>query len=192
MKDYKEYLVSKKLDLRRALEKLDNLAEDAILFLVDEDQKLVGSLTDGDVRRGIIKGHDLNQGLGEFCQTEPKFLRKGDFDINEVVKLRKDLYKIVPVLDENGVVCNVINFRDQKSYLPLDALIMAGGLGTRLKPLTNQTPKPLLKVGNKAIIDYNVERLRKFGIDKFHISIRHLGDQIVEHFDTMKVSNCTF
>jgi NDP-sugar pyrophosphorylase family protein len=86
------------------------------------------------------------------------------------------------VVDKFGNIVNVLNFREMESYLPIDAVVMAGGLGSRLKPLTDTIPKPLLKIGGKAIIDYNIDRLRKFGVDDFWISVRYLGEQIENHF----------
>jgi NDP-sugar pyrophosphorylase family protein len=75
-----------------------------------------------------------------------------------------------------------LNFRLLKSYLPIDVVIMAGGKGSRLKPLTNDTPKPLLNVGNKPIIEHNIDRILSFGVESFWISINYLGDKIVNYF----------
>ena len=77
---------------------------------------------------------------------------------------------------------DVINLRQQKSCLPIDAIIMAGGKGERLRPLTEKTPKPLLKVGDKAIIDYNVDRLIEYGVRHIGVTVNYLGEQIEEHF----------
>ena len=79
-------------------------------------------------------------------------------------------------------IIDVVNFKYQKSYLPIDALIMAGGRGERLRPLTDTIPKPLLIVGDKPIIEHNIDRLKVFGIDEIWISINYLGDQIVDYF----------
>ena len=79
-------------------------------------------------------------------------------------------------------IINVVNFRHQKSYLPVDALIMAGGRGERLLPLTDTTPKRLLKVGEKPIIEHNIDRLNTYGIDDIWISVRYLGQQLVDYF----------
>ena len=100
----------------------------------------------------------------------------------EIIKLRENNFKVIPVIDSSRQIVNVINFRFQKSYLPIDALIMAGGRGSRLSPMTDQTPKPLLKVGGKAIIDHNIDRLKGYGVDDFHISVRYLGKQLIEHY----------
>jgi NDP-sugar pyrophosphorylase family protein len=86
-------------------------------------------------------------------------------------------------------VVNVINFRTIKSYLPVDTVIMAGGRGQRLQPLTNTTPKPLLKVGDKPIMEHNLNRLASYGIDDFWLSVNYLGDQIENYFGSGKEKN---
>lgn len=161
---------------------LDALAADAILFLVDDNQKLIGSLTDGDLRRGFIQGLDFETHLEAFIQPNPKFIQQGHYNLKEIIALRNNFFTIFPVVNSEMQVINVVNFRHQKSYLPIDALIMAGGRGERLKPLTDTTPKPLLQVGNKPIIEHNIDRLNTYGIDDVWISLRYLGDQIVSRF----------
>lgn len=182
MRIFKEHLILEGSNLRQALSQLDGLALDAILFVVDQEGSLKGSLTDGDVRRGLLQGHSIEDLIDKFIQTSPRYLVKSEYTIEDVVKLRESNLKVVPVLNDKNHVVNVINFRFQRSYLPLDAIVMAGGKGTRLKPLTNTTPKPLLRIGDKPIIDHNIDRLRSFGIDDFHISVRYLGEQIEEHY----------
>lgn len=182
MRDYKSHLLSHTATLKEALGKLDLLALDAILFVIDEEQRLVGSLTDGDVRRGLLKGRGVDDKVLEFVQPSPRSVKKSSYSLSDIIELRKNNFKVLPVLNDNGHVINVINFRFQRSYLPLDVLIMAGGRGSRLSPMTDTVPKPLLKVGHKPIIDYNVDRLRYFGIDDFHISVKYLGEQLEAHY----------
>lgn len=182
MRSYKEHLTKESATLREALQQLNDLAKDAILFVVDENERLLGSLTDGDVRRGLLKGNTVDDKVVGFIQSSPRHVKKANYSIKDIIQLRENHFKVLPVLDEDGRIVNVVNFGDQKSYLPLDALVMAGGEGSRLMPLTANTPKPLLKVGNKAIIDHNVDRLRSFGVDDFHISVRYLGEQLEEHY----------
>ncbi len=182
MRHYSEYLILVDAPIKAALEKLDKLAIDAILFAVNNEGQLIGSLTDGDVRRGFLRNLTMTDTVVAFMKENPKYIIKGNYSIDEIIALRDNLFRIIPILDSNKVVINVLNFRFQKSYLPVDAVIMAGGLGSRLKPLTNTTPKPLLKVGGKAIIDHNVDRLRKFGVDDYWLSVRFLGEQLESHF----------
>ena len=188
MRDYREHLISINTTLKQALFKLDQLASDAIMFVVDENDKLLGSLTDGDVRRGLLKGKNLDDQVVDFTQSSPKSIDKVNYSLKDIIQLRENNFKILPVLNQDGQVVNVINFRQQKSYLPLDALVMAGGRGSRLRPMTDIVPKPLLKIGEKSIIDYNVERLSSFGIDDFHISVRYLGEQLESHFGSKSMN----
>lgn len=182
MRHYKEHLIQTGTPIREALKVLDKLAKDAISFVVDKDDKLLGSLTDGDVRRGLIEGVKLEQVVDDIIQTNPRFIRKGDQDIGKVIEYRENNFKIIPILDKDDRIVNVINFWELKSYLPVDVVVMAGGKGTRLRPLTDNTPKPLLKVGDKPIMEHNLHRLSLFGMDDFWISVNYLGEQIEEYF----------
>jgi dTDP-glucose pyrophosphorylase len=182
MRHYRDYLIKKGTIVKEALKTMDSLAQDAFIFIVDDNDKLLGSLTDGDVRRSLIKGMDINQPVDGIIQRNPRFLRKGEFDINKIIFLRENLFKIVPIVDDDDVVINVINFGKIRSYLPIDVVIMAGGKGARLRPLTDKTPKPLLKVGDKSILEHNLDRLIFFGIDDFWITVNYLGKQIEDYF----------
>ncbi|GAB1448388.1 hypothetical protein MASR2M44_13970 [Bacteroidota bacterium] len=182
MEPYKKHLAPLNSTVKEILVKLDTLASDAILFIVDENEKLIGSLTDGDLRRGFIKGLGLGDQITQFIQPNPKYIQQGKYNLNEIIALRERFFTVFPVVNSKMQVINVVNFRHQKSYLPLDALIMAGGRGERLKPLTDSIPKPLLKVGDKPIIEHNIDRLNTYGIDDIWISIRYLGEQLVDYF----------
>lgn len=177
------HLIQKGTNIKLALNRLNELAKDAILFVVDDKNRLIGSLTDGDVRRGLLKGLSTENQVEEFIQENPKFIRKENYSISEVIELRLANFKVIPVLNAGDEIINIINFRKLKSYLPIDAVVMAGGRGARLKPMTDTVPKPLLKVGDKSIIDHNMDRLQQFGVDDFWISVRYLGDQIEAHFE---------
>lgn len=189
MRSYKEHLILSGSTVKQALGVLNDLSQDAILFVVDENNKLIGSLTDGDVRRGLLNDFTVETKIDEIIQSNPRFIRKGKYDIQKIIEYREEDYRVIPVLDENDVVINVINFRYIKSYLPIDAVIMAGGRGQRLQPLTNATPKPLLKVGDKPIMEHNLNRLAMYGIDDFWVSVKYLGEQIESYFGAGKQKN---
>jgi len=180
--DYRQHLILTGSLIKTALVQLENLSKDAIMFVVDEQDHLLGSLTDGDVRRGLIKGITVNSAIDDIIQKNPRYLRKGDRDIKKVIEYRDENYRIIPIVDKTNKVVNVINFREIRSYLPIDAVIMAGGRGQRLSPLTDTTPKPLLPVGNKPIIEHNLSRLSLYGIDDFWITLNYLGNQIENYF----------
>lgn len=181
--DYQRHLITTQSSIKEAMAKLNELASDAILFVSCAENKLLGSLTDGDVRRGLLNGLVVGDIVDLFTQPNPKFIQKGKYKIDEIIEFRENGYKVLPVVDQNNVIVNIINFRFLKSYLPIDAVIMAGGRGERLKPLTNTIPKPLLPVGGKPIIQHNIDRLQKFGIDNYWISIKYLGGLIKDHFN---------
>lgn len=182
MSNFRKHLINSNTLIKDALIHLDKLASDAILFVIDIDNKLIGSLTDGDIRRGLIKGFTIENKINEIIQPNPRYIRKGDSDIKKVIQYREDQFRIIPIVDIENKVVNVINFRETKSYLPLDAIIMAGGRGQRLLPFTEHTPKPLLKVGNKPVIEHNIDRLASFGIYDFWITVNYLGEQIESYF----------
>lgn len=189
IRNYKEHLIVSGSSIKVALAKLNILAKDAILFVVDESDRLIGSLTDGDVRRGLLKDISINSEVDEIIQSDPKYITKGDRDINKIISYRESNFRILPVVDHSHKVVNVINFRERRSYLPIDVVLMAGGRGERLRPLTIDTPKPLLLVGDKPIMEHNLDQLALYGIDDFWFSINYLGDQIETYFGSGENKN---
>lgn len=182
MISYRDHLIKIGSTIEMALVQLNKLGKDAILFVINDEGILFGTLTDGDIRRGLIKGISINQNVELIIQLQPRYIRRGETDIKKIIEYRESNYRILPVLDESDKVVNIINFRELKSYLPIDAVIMAGGRGLRLMPFTEKTPKPLLIVGDRPIIDHNLTRLAFFGIDNFWISVKYLGEQIQAYF----------
>ena len=169
MRNIKQHLLQHNNTIKNALVKLNVLGKDAILFIVDNNGVLLGSLTDGDVRRGLIRGVTIDSDVSSIIQGKPRFIKKGEENIQRIIEYRDGNFKILPVLDKDNKIVNVINFRILRSYLPVDAVIMAGGKGTRLRPLTLTTPKPLLKVGDKPIMEHNLDRLALYGIDNLWV-----------------------
>lgn len=192
MINYKDHLILSNSCIKQALVQLDKLGRDAILFVVDEEDKLIGALTDGDVRRGLIKGISIDNPIINIITSNPRFIRKGDRDIQKVIEFRERNFRIIPILDKCDKVVNVINFREIRSYLPVDAVIMAGGRGLRLAPRTNTIPKPLLTVGDRSIIEHNLDRLSLFGINDFWISVNYLGEQIENYLGNGKERGVNF
>lgn len=182
MDSFKEHLILKSQSVRDALIHLDKLASDAILFVVDEENRLLGSLTDGDLRRGFIRGLGFEDSITDFIQPDPKFIYEKDFNQEKLKSFKENLIKIIPILNIDKQIVDVLNFRFRTTLLPLDAVLMAGGEGKRLRPLTENTPKPLLKVGEKPIIEYNIDRLANVGIENMYLSINYLGEQLEAYF----------
>jgi dTDP-glucose pyrophosphorylase len=184
MRNYRDHLILSGTSIKDALVQLTKLGSDIILFVVDEYDILLGSITDGDVRRGLIKGISIEQKVDSLVRDTPKYILKGEIDIKKIIDYRESNYKIIPIINSDKKVLNIINFTFNKSFLPIDVVIMAGGRGLRLSPLTDTTPKPLLKIGNKPILEHIIERISIFGIKNIIITINYLGNQIKDYFNT--------
>lgn len=187
MTNVSKYCILSNATIREALKQLNSLStESSVLLVVDSTQKLVGTLTDGDIRRGIIAEHELDEPVSEMMHRDFTYLRENEDYVSRIHDLRVNKISFVPIVNNEGKVIDVINLRQQRSCLPIDAIIMAGGKGERLRPLTDSTPKPLLKIGEKAIIDYNVDRLIEYGVRNIGVTVNYLGEQLEEHFRVPK------
>ena len=178
------HIISKNKTLIEALSQINDLApEPLVLFVVDEDQRMVGTLTDGDSRRALIAGASVNDKAEKIMHRNFNFMRSDDIDNVMELRCQKELQmKLVPILDEDKHIVDIINLEKYITRLPVDAVIMAGGKGERLRPLTEKTPKPLLLVGDKAIIDHNVDRLISYGIQHINVTVNYLKEQIEAHY----------
>lgn len=181
-KRVEKHTICKNKGVREALVKLDQNAPSSILFVTDESNVLIGSLTDGDLRRGFIKGYDFNTDLADFIQPNPVYIYKDKYDLAVLAEYRSKRLKVIPIVNEQKEIFDILDFNLTTTLIPADAVLMAGGEGKRLRPLTENTPKPLLKVGEKPIIEYNIDRLIQCGIKTINLSINYLGDQLIEYF----------
>lgn len=186
MENIGSHIINKGTLLKDALKQLDLLINEKILFIVDNELKFIGSITDGDIRRGLIKNGSLDQKIETFQKGRSKYLLENKFDLLELIDLRNSGYKVIPLLDNKYRIKDLINLNKYKSKLPISVVLMAGGKGKRLLPLTKNTPKSLLKIGDKPIMEHNVERLISFGIKNFWFSVNYLKDLIKNHFNSGK------
>ena len=176
------YIISSSARVVDALNKLNNQGQAMTLFVVDESGRMIGTITDGDIRRRLVTGTGLGDSVAAVMNTQYKYLQRGRVDVAEIRHYRALGITLVPVLDADGHIADIINLKKQLSYLPIDAVLMAGGKGERLRPLTEKTPKPLLQIGGKCIIDYNIDRLIDFGVRNISVTVNYLKEQIEEHF----------
>ena len=178
------YIIRHDKTLLEALMQINALQEGPlVLFAVDEQERMVGTLTDGDSRRALISGASTASLVKDVAHPSFNYIREGNGDIVRELKKQKELkMKLVPVLDEKNHIIDIIDLERFKTQLPIDAVLMAGGKGERLRPLTEKTPKPLLPVGGKAIIDHNIDRLISFGVRHVSVTVNYLKEQIEEHY----------
>lgn len=184
MENYKKHIINIKYTLLDALRVLNNIREGALtLFVLNDEGILKGTLTDGDIRRAIIKGFLPSDPIEMALNKNFYYLSdKNRCDILHLKSLKSKGINIIPYLTEEGQIKTIYDLKRLKSILPIDAVLMAGGKGERLRPLTEKVPKPLLKVGNRSIIDYNIDRLISYGIENISVTINYLREQIEEHF----------
>ena len=181
--DNKNILINQNKSILDALFRLNEITKISrlILFVVNNDKQVIGSLTDGDIRRSLIEKQDLNLQLKHICNKNFVHMRETDSYINFQIFRDQDL-KILPILNIDNSLSRIIDLNVITSHLPIECMIMAGGRGKRLSPLTDNIPKPMLKLGEKPIIEHNIDRLISFGIKKIYISLNYLGDQIESYF----------
>lgn len=179
----KEFIITESSTIKDALIAINDITHDGeSLVVVNSEQEIIGTLTDGDIRRGLIAGAELTDSVCKIMHTDFKFINQTNFDVAHLKSFRDQRIMFIPILDEQKHVVDVINLNKFKSKLPIDAVLMAGGKGERLRPLTEKTPKPLLEVGGKCIIDHNVDRLISYGVEHINVTVNYLAEQLEEHF----------
>ncbi len=178
------YIINQHERLMDALKRINSLGlGPLVLFVVDDQDCMVGTLTDGDSRRALIAGASVCDTIDKVMHREFNFMHVDDIEnVQEIRHQKEMLMKLVPVLDNENHIVDIINLQQFKTRLPIDAVLMAGGKGERLRPLTDKTPKPLLKVGDKCIIDHNVDRLISYGVSHISVTVNYLKEQIEEHY----------
>ena len=178
------HIIGQNITLLEALSRINSLAPDPlVLFVVDENQRMVGTLTDGDSRRALIAGAQVTDKAEKVMLRNFRYMTTANTtDVLEIRHQKEMKMKLVPILDEERHIVDIINLEKFKTHLPVDAVMMAGGKGERLRPLTEKTPKPLLPVGDKAIIDHNVDRLISYGVNHISVTVNYLKEQIEEHY----------
>lgn len=166
-----------------ALEALEDVRLNQTLFVIDKEEHLIGALTDGDIRRYLIAGGQLQDTVEKAVNRESITVRSDDpMLLMKLKEYRRSKIKSVPCVDQDGRILKVFDLVNYRSHLRIDAVLMAGGKGERLRPLTEKTPKPLIKVGDKCIIDYNIDRLIEYGVESINVTVNYLAEQIEEHF----------
>ena len=155
-----------------------------IALVVDEQQRLIGTLTDGDIRRGLLNGATLASPVEQLMNRQYRFVRTTDDKAAVLEMMRREVLRQVPVLDAQGSVVRLLLLQDclVPTQLPNAVVIMAGGKGTRLRPQTEHCPKPMLLIDGKPMLEILVEQCIASGFRKFYLSVNYLKEQIIDHF----------
>jgi dTDP-glucose pyrophosphorylase/CBS domain-containing protein len=181
----KDAVVAPGTPLTEALKRLDANGM-GVLLLANADRRLIGVITDGDVRRHILAGGSLAVSCESIASRHPRVANRG-MTTSELLDLmggsRDDTVDHLPVLTDDGIVVGLVLRRDLVAADDtFTAVIMAGGYGKRLMPLTTDIPKPLLPVGDRPLMERTIERLRRAGIRRVNVATHYLSDKITDHF----------
>ncbi len=177
------HIISSGATLLQALEAINRLSGSEMTLLVTSPTgRMTGTLTDGDIRRALLRGVSLHAPVADAMHRDFSFLREGSIDVAALKEMRRSGKHLIPVVDGDGKITRILDTTRITTILPMRAVIMAGGKGERLRPLTLSMPKPLVKVAGKAIIDYNVEALAAVGVTDIAVTVNYLAAQLEEHF----------
>ena len=178
-----KYTVSPTTTIFEALQLVDKNAKQ-MAVLVDNDRNIIGVITDGDIRRAILKGIPLNSSVVDVVNKTPLIGSKNESKKSLISKMQDRSVPFIPLLDSANKLVEILFLSDllNISRKNNSVIIMAGGKGTRLGELTRNCPKPMLKIGSKPILETIIAHLSSFGFHDFYISVNHLKEQIMEYF----------
>ena len=180
------YVVNSNIPIKKVLQRL-NSQKNKIIFILNQKNKLLGSITDGDIRRKFMEGNSLKDNLNKFYNKKPHKLISGKKNYNkELIFAKKNHINEVPVVTKKNYYLGFIKLKDLDVYKDnlsnkFDIVVMAGGFGKRLLPITKKIPKPLVKVNGVAIIDGIIEKCKIDAINKIHIILHYKAKLIKEY-----------
>ncbi len=183
MKNWKKASVAPGATIRETLRVIDQSVTQVAL-VVDSTDRLIGTVTDGDVRRGLLRGLSLDRSVDLVTNVNPIVVNAGE-DATTIQRIMHDqCVNQIPLLDDQGRVVSLELLKEYMATATHDNLvvIMAGGMGTRLRPLTETCPKPLLQIGGKPILEIILESFKSQGFSRFSIAVNYMSEMIEDHF----------
>ncbi|MCR5482417.1 MAG: nucleotidyltransferase family protein [Clostridia bacterium] len=182
------YLIAGDVTIRKAMEKLN--IGNKILFVVESEKKLIGTITDGDIRRWILASNSIDEPVTKAMNMVPKTVGQ-----NEKSKARLYIKELkltaIPVVDDCNHIVDIVCWDSEgveraRKEIKAPVVLMAGGKGERLMPYTSIVPKPLIPIGEKPISELVVESFRKFGCDKFYFTLNYKKNMIKAYYDELE------
>ena len=187
--------ITVKLDItiRQAMKTLDKTAEKCLLVL-DEDDKLLGSLTDGDLRRSILAGANVSENISGCYHKDATTFTRGNYTQEDAIRILRDKkLDLIPIIDKDGKVVDYLTWsnidggkQNKKVLDDVSVVIMAGGKGTRMEPFTKVLPKPLIPINEKTIIEHIIERFTDIACSDFHLTVNYKGKILKAYFEELQ------
>lgn len=180
---WRNALINPKTSLQEAIHVIDKAALQ-IALVIDDSGRLCGVVTDGDIRRALIRGLPLDHAVSEVMNVKPKVASVDDSKTKLIAIMEAHTLIHLPVLDADGKVVRLETLQGlyKQPHFQNPVFLMAGGFGTRLRPLTDNCPKPLLEIGGKPILETILESFVSSGFRNFYIAVHYLADQIKDYF----------
>ncbi|WP_036214776.1 nucleotidyltransferase family protein [Lysinibacillus sphaericus] len=185
MKKWEKIKITKHVSLMETMEIIDSSSLQ-FAVVVDENNCLIGTVTDGDIRRGILQGISLNEKIKEVMNSSPITMKDNISKANCYQYMELKSLRQLPIVNKYNQVVDIL-FKDMRPYIAPNeniVILMVGGLGTRLRPLTNHIPKPMLKVGGKPILETIIEGFKQFGYTNFILSVNYKKEMIQNYFQS--------
>lgn len=179
--DWKLIAVTPESSIKDTLGVMDKAALQ-IALVVSDDQVLLGTVTDGDIRRGLLKGFSLDATIDKVMNQNPTVGLTQEKFLLWQKRMTKHQLRHLPIVDESKHIVGLFYQKKTPSPLPNAIVLMLGGMGTRLRPLTENIPKPMLPVGNQPILETIVRHIAEQGFEEFYFCINYLGQQIRDYF----------
>jgi len=189
----KNLTINPNISIHQAMKVLDKTAEKCLL-VVDENKKLLGSLTDGDLRRCILSGMSFSENISRCYNKDATTFTQGNYTQRDVTRVLRDKkLDLIPIIDKDDKVVDYLTWsniiggkQNNKALDDVSVVIMAGGKGTRMEPFTNVLPKPLIPIHEKPIIEHIIERFTDMGCSDFHLTVNYKGKILKAYFEELK------
>jgi len=185
--DLKSLFVSSSNTMLEVMQRINEAAQ-GISLVLDPDGRLLDTVTDGDLRRAVLAGTNLHRPVSELrSKPHQPFTMPASTSRTELARvLRENRLRHIPLVDDYGHVVDMVQISDlitdQSATLGVSAVVMAGGYGARLRPLTNEIPKPMLPLGDKPLVEHTIENLRRYGVQQVYMATHYKPEAFSNHF----------
>ena len=190
----KDVLAKPDITIRKAMKKLSKSGEKC-LVIIDKNKILLGTLSDGDLRKAILNGTEMSDSIQQIYQSNPTVLIDGEYEKEDIKKtFTQHRFDLIPVVNNRGELIDIIFWdeilnngkKNQKEKLNVPVVIMAGGKGTRMEPFTKVLPKPLIPIHGKSIIEHIIERFSEIGCSDFYLTVNYKGRILKAYFEELR------